>query len=448
MSGFVSTPPPLFFAALHSTITPPPADDDSSYSNPFTSMGSMIYSNAVVVLSYALPPAPAVHQSRLLLGAVPAPPALESFDLLILRRPRLNRAGFNICDILHSMRNKNRGGFQKNDNNYNRHGGFDYNHTPQHNFVQTQHHPHQQLQQQGFGRRGDVPGAYSGQGAWPPQHQQPYQQYHQQQQPYQKSYSQSSASSEYQQTTYSQRDVRSHQAHGPAPQRGHSNDSYSSNPQHQQHQGSYSHNSSYGNQSSFGHQIAAKAFAPLRSDPSNSHSNGYGDGKSYYEANRQSSLPPSTGSVYRDRAPPVGSSTGFPHTHFSLPPQDSTLGGRPGSRFQPAAPRQPILQYPQGYSSSSSSGYSHHGSQPPLQHHQQQPQQHQTLSSRPLNPYAAPFTLPLQQQQQQHNQYSSRYTSSSSNSNSNASRSGEAQSGSMQSIRDQLLQTVSAVKKR
>lgn len=118
MSGEVGPPPPLWFAPLYESIEAPVDEDDDSNSNSnsaldvFNSLKACIYNNSVAVFSYILPAAPEVHQSQLLDGALLSPSILTSFDLIDRKAPRLNKAGFSILDMLREVRNKSQGGRQ------------------------------------------------------------------------------------------------------------------------------------------------------------------------------------------------------------------------------------------------------------------------------------------------------------------------------------------------
>ena len=95
MAGTLSPPPPSFFAPLHSVIASPPYCEGSF---------QRITSNEVLCLTYSMPPN-LPHLSQLLPGVVPLPSALNQYDLMPRRPPRLNRGGFNIIDLL--TRNNN-----------------------------------------------------------------------------------------------------------------------------------------------------------------------------------------------------------------------------------------------------------------------------------------------------------------------------------------------------
>ena len=138
MSGEVDLPPPLWFAPIGGFIQAPADEEDDR--NPFSRAQNCIHNNAILVFSYSLPPAPAVHQSRILDGVVFQPSILNSFDLIQRRPPRLNRAGFSILDMLQAVRNRDR-----------RQGGSGYQQYNSQGFDQ-QHAIHNQFNQhnQGF----------------------------------------------------------------------------------------------------------------------------------------------------------------------------------------------------------------------------------------------------------------------------------------------------------
>ena len=465
MSGEIGPPPPLWFAPLDETIESP-QDEEEGGSNSNSILGMMnsiqscIYNNSVAVLTYMMPPAPEVHQSRLLDGAFLSPSILTSFDLIDRKPPRLNKAGFSILDMLRAVRNKNRYGRQ---NDFSRSQYDNQGYSDPSFFHQSQSlYNGSNIPRDSYDRPNQwsqPPSMYAN----PTYPQQSYNdQYRQpaynnnQSYPYQQKsldyHPRPPQTSNYREPAYHSQRVPNYSEGNRRPDGGYSQSYGPATTAHHSQLPSFGHQLARGGQPSLVHDMPGRGDvdrrgsqygSTSRSSEQYSHAPPRGRVGNAHpaEARRQDS------SRYGDRLENTSTSRGVPSD------------GRSASGYGRQAPPQP--HQPQLQQQFSRHPYSHHQEQ----HHQQQQQQHvnQQQYGRPISNGPAPRSsyshvgsgAPGPPPRYNHadarppaafamNPAAAPFYGSQKPPNASTS----SQIGSMQSIRDQLLQTVNAVKRK
>ncbi|KAJ1427822.1 XRN 5'-3' exonuclease N-terminus-domain-containing protein [Ochromonadaceae sp. CCMP2298] len=116
MCGLLAPASPSFFAPLDMSLRPPGSSSNS------TSVFRDIPDNKVLCLTYTLLECSS-HESAVLPGAELQPSVLTQFDLMPRRAPRLNKGGFNLMDMMPSRQGQSGMGGQQGGNSYG-HNGF------------------------------------------------------------------------------------------------------------------------------------------------------------------------------------------------------------------------------------------------------------------------------------------------------------------------------------